>query len=243
VVSGTADPPAVFESEPMSQNRLPPKKEVALALLESSTVFLHLDPRVEEVKVPPWFKRQPQLVLQIGLNMPVPIHDLNLDESGVSCTLSFNRAPHFCHVPWKAIYALVAEDGRGMLWPEDIPPEVSAQAHVRAQAQEPRTHLHAVPAAAKAAEARPEPIRANSRGGQRADAEQPAKKRTRRKPRREDGATPARATRGRRPALAPVEPPKPAAAARPAAQASASKTGDEAPRKKRELPPYLRIVK
>jgi stringent starvation protein B len=132
----------------MSQNRLPPKKDVALALLESSTVFLHLDPRVEEVKVPPWFKRQPQLVLQIGLNMPVPIHDLNLDDAGVSCTLSFNRMPHFCHVPWKAIYALVAEDGRGMLWPEDIPPEVSAQAQVRAQTQETRSRLHAVPAVA-----------------------------------------------------------------------------------------------
>jgi stringent starvation protein B len=228
----------------MSQNRLPPKKDVALALLESSTVFLHLDPRVEEVKVPPWFKRQPQLVLQIGLNMPVPIHDLNLDDVGVSCTLSFNRMPHFCHVPWKAIYALVAEDGRGMLWPEDIPPEVSAQAQVRAQTQESRSRLHAVPAVAakRTAEARPEPIRPGSlsRDNQRADAAQPAKKRARRKPRREETAATGRTGRNRRPALAPVEPPKPA---RPAAQASGSKTSDEAPRKKRELPPYLRVVK
>jgi len=226
----------------MSSNRLPPKKDVALALLESSTVFLHLDPRVEEVKVPPWFKRQPQLVLQIGLNMPVPIHDLNLDDTGVSCTLSFNRMLHFCHVPWKAIYALVAEDGRGMLWPEDIPPEVSAQAQVRAQTQETRSRLHAVPAVAakRTAEARPEPIRSTTRDNQRAEAAQPAKKRTRRKPRREDTAGTGRATRNRRPALAPVEAPKPA---RPAAQASGTKTGEEAPRKKRELPPYLRVVK
>jgi stringent starvation protein B len=226
----------------MSQNRLPPKKDVALALLESSTVFLHLDPRVEEVKVPPWFKRQPQLVLQIGLNMPVPIHDLNLDDVGVSCTLSFNRMPHFCHVPWKAIYALVAEDGRGMLWPEDIPPEVSAQAQVRSQTQESRSRLHAVPAVAakRTADVRPEPIRSASRDNQRADAAQPAKKRTRRKPRREETAAAGRTGRNRRPALAPVEPPKPA---RPAAQASGSKNSDEAPRKKRELPPYLRVVK
>jgi stringent starvation protein B len=219
----------------MSANRLPPKKDVALTLLESSTVFLHLDPRVEEVKVPPWFKRQPQLVLQIGLNMPVPIHDLNLDDAGVSCTLSFNRTPHYCHVPWKAIYALVAEDGRGMLWPEDIPPEVSAQAQVRSQTQETRSRLHAVPAVAakRAAEARPEPIRPSSR----ADQAQPAKKRARRKPRREETGATGRSARNRRPALASVEPPKPA---RPAAQA---KAGDEAPRKKRELPPYLRVVK
>src|SRR5687767_594189 len=116
----------------MATNRLPPKKDVALALLENSTVFMHLDPRHDEVRVPPWFKRQPQLVLQIGLNMPVPIPDLSVDDDAVSCTLSFNRSPFSCYVPWKSIYALVGEDGRGMVWPEDIPPEVAAQAQARA---------------------------------------------------------------------------------------------------------------
>ena len=57
---------------------LPPKKEVALALLERSSVYVHLDPRQPPVVVPPWFKKQPQLVLQIGLNMPVPIPDLEV---------------------------------------------------------------------------------------------------------------------------------------------------------------------
>ena len=42
---------------------LPPKKDVMLALLERSSVFIHLDPRHEEVRVPAWFKKQPQLVL------------------------------------------------------------------------------------------------------------------------------------------------------------------------------------
>ncbi|HEY5243724.1 MAG TPA: hypothetical protein VIJ22_19725, partial [Polyangiaceae bacterium] len=64
-----------------SPHPLPPKKEVALALLERSNdrgIFVHLDPRQATVVVPPWFKKQPQLVLQIGLNMPVPIPDLRL---------------------------------------------------------------------------------------------------------------------------------------------------------------------
>src|SRR5688572_32924025 len=108
--------------------RLPPKKDVALALLENSTVFVHLDPRKEQVSVPAWFRKQPQLVLQVGLNMPVPIPDLNLDEEGLSCTLSFNRSPHFCKVPWSAVYALVGGSGRGMVWPDDVPAEVAAQA-------------------------------------------------------------------------------------------------------------------
>jgi stringent starvation protein B len=124
------------------RTRLPLKKDVALALLERSTVFVHLDPRREAVSVPAWFKRQPQLVLQVGYNMPVPIRDLNLDGDGVQATLSFNRAPHCCYVPWSAIYALVGEDGRGMVWPDDVPPEVAAQVQVQATAKSP--HLHAV---------------------------------------------------------------------------------------------------
>ena len=108
--------------------RLPPKKDVALALLEQSTVYVHLDPRNEAVRVPAWFKKQPQLVLQIGLNMPVPIQDLDVGDDAVSCTLSFSRTPHFCWIPWTSVFALVGENGRGMVWPEDVPKEVAAQA-------------------------------------------------------------------------------------------------------------------
>lgn len=106
---------------------LPPKKDVALALLERASVFVHLDPRSDAVLVPAWLKKQAQLVLQVGLNMAVKIPDLDVGEDSVSCTLSFSRRPCFCQVPWSAVYALVGEDGRGMVWPEDIPPEVAAQ--------------------------------------------------------------------------------------------------------------------
>lgn len=113
---------------------LPPKKDVVLALLEESDVYVHLDPRNDSVRVPPWFKKQAHLVLQIGLNMPVPIRDLEVNEEALSCTLSFNRSPFFCHIPWPAVYALVGSDGRAMVWPDDIPPEVAAQAAKVAQA-------------------------------------------------------------------------------------------------------------
>jgi hypothetical protein len=105
----------------------PPKKEVALALLEGSSLFVHLDPRRPGVLVPKWFTGQSQLVLQVGLNMAIPIPDLKVDEVGVSCTLSFNRAGFWCRLPWSAIYALVGEDGRGMVWPDDVPQEVASQ--------------------------------------------------------------------------------------------------------------------
>jgi stringent starvation protein B len=107
--------------------QLPPKKEVALALLEGSSMFVHLDPRRAGVMVPQRFLDKPQLVLQIGLNMFIPIPDLKVDDEGITCTLSFDRAPFWVCMPWTAIYALVGEDGRGMMWPNDIPPEVVAQ--------------------------------------------------------------------------------------------------------------------
>lgn len=113
---------------------LPPKKEVALALLERSNVDVHLDPRAKGVVVPPQFRKEPRLILKIGLNMPVPIPDLRLDEESMSCTLSFNRSPFFCVVPWPSVFAMVGEDGRGMMWPDDVPKEL----HVRVIEEEGR---------------------------------------------------------------------------------------------------------
>ena len=106
---------------------LPPKKEVALALLERSNVDVYLDPRAKGVVVPPQFRKEPRLILKIGLNMPVPIPDLRLDDESMSCTLSFNRAKFFCVVPWLSVFAMVGDDGRGMVWPDDVPQELAVR--------------------------------------------------------------------------------------------------------------------
>ncbi|HEX3139507.1 MAG TPA: ClpXP protease specificity-enhancing factor SspB, partial [Rhizobacter sp.] len=112
--------------------QLPPKPEVALALLQTAlSVYVHLDPRPDNVRVPAWFKKQSQLVLQVGLNMAVAIPDLDVGEEALTCTLSFNRKPEYCWIPWSAIYGLVGDDGRGMIWPESVPPEVAAAAEGR----------------------------------------------------------------------------------------------------------------
>lgn len=112
---------------------LPRKQAVALDLLERTSVFVHLDPRRPGVIVPQGFLKQPQLVLQIGLNMAIAIPDLNVGDEGISCTLSFNKRPHFCSLPWSAIYALIGEQGGGMVWPEDVPPEVVSQQRAAAK--------------------------------------------------------------------------------------------------------------
>lgn len=117
----------------------PPKKDVARALLLRGSVFVYLDPRREGVTVPAWLADQPQLVLQVGLDLPIPIPDLRVDDAGVFGTLSFNRAPFTCAVPWEAVFALWGDDGMGMVWPEDMPAEIAAeveQAARRAQKKE-----------------------------------------------------------------------------------------------------------
>lgn len=90
-------------------------------------MFVHLDPRVAAVEVPKWLRRQPQLVLQVGLDMAVPIPDLRVDERGIYGTLSFSRSPFTCLVPWDAVFAVAGEDGRGMVWPESMPQEIRAE--------------------------------------------------------------------------------------------------------------------
>src|SRR5262245_9925980 len=63
----------------------PSKKEQLNKLLERGSVFVHLDPRREGVVVPAWLTKKPQLVLQLGLNFPIPIRDLEIDEVAVRC--------------------------------------------------------------------------------------------------------------------------------------------------------------
>lgn len=226
-------------------HKLPPKKEVALALLEGPSMFVHLDPRRPGVLIPPRFRDKPQLVLQIGLNMFVPIPDLKVDDEGITCTLSFDRAPFWCRMPWSAVYALVGEDGRGMMWPNDIPPEVVAQMQnpppkdtQRAAPKRPRPKLSAVGAAPRDRESRVEeteeapPISAQTDVPGKA-ARAPAES----APRSSDGNA-ARVSDGNaaRSSDGDDTPPPPEPARRPSGSTSGRKP-------KRELPPYLRVIK
>ncbi len=238
-------------------HKLPPKKEVALALLEGPSMFVHLDPRRAGVLMPQRFRDKPQLVLQIGLNMFVPIPDLKVDDEGVTCTLSFDRAPFWCRMPWSAIYALVGEDGRGMMWPNDIPPEVVAQMQnpqqqpkeketPKATHKRPRPKLSAVGSAPRDRESRVEeteeasPVSAQTDApgkGQRAPDSDEARASDGNAARASDGNA-ARSSDGNAARTSDSEdaPPPPEPARRPSGSAGGRKP-------KRELPPYLRVIK
>lgn len=100
------------------------KAEALTELLQHHrSVFVHLDARAEGVIVPPPFKKEPDLALELGLNLPVPVTDLKIDEDEWSATLSFDRS-FFCVVPWEAVYLIVADTGYGCAWDQDVPQEV-----------------------------------------------------------------------------------------------------------------------
>jgi stringent starvation protein B len=108
----------------MSPER-PSKQEVFLALLREGWTSLHLDARRPGVIIPSHLRGEAHLVLQYGHDLPIPIPDLEVDEYGVRATLSFAKTPHLTVVPWSAVYVVACDDGRGVLYQEDVPEDVS----------------------------------------------------------------------------------------------------------------------
>src|SRR5262252_10099990 len=126
----------------MSSSERPSKQQAFLALLREGWTSLHLDARRPGVIVPQPLRGEPHLVLQYGHDLPIPIPDLEVDDYGVRATLSFSRAAHRTVVPWSAVYVVACDDGRGVLYSEDVPPDVTVIA-ARATSDAPPPDLDA----------------------------------------------------------------------------------------------------
>jgi stringent starvation protein B len=245
----------------MPEPQSPPSKpDVARSLLVRGHLFVHLDPRVAGVRVPEYLQRQPQLVLQVGFDMPVPVPDLRVEREGLGATLSFQRTPFPCWVPWRAVFALLDEGGQGVLWPESLPAEIAAEVSAEmdrsGRAKEPapraRTRTRASAPEGAPTSASPESTNASAppagskpRGRARRSAEpMPATTATREPappaaPRKSAAARPRAASAGRPLAAPPVVPAAAGLRAVPGGRA-----GDSAPRPRTgERPSYLRVVK
>lgn len=220
--------------------KLPPKKDVLEAFLGNGSARVFVDPRRPDVIVPKWYLKQPELVLRVGHTLSPPIPDLLVTDEAVSCTLSFNRAPFWCKLPWSAVFAVVSDvDGRGVVWPEDVPIESQLLKPAR---QKPKLASVAPPADSAGGEARGGSERPALAAVRSVDA--PAKP-------AEAGAKQAELMPPTGEIPTPEEEPsaEPEAAASPAAaDTTASEPEGEADsgagkKPKRQLPPYLRVVK
>lgn len=209
----------------------PPKRDVMLALLEQAeSVFVNFDPRRDGVVVPPHLKRQPRVVLQYGLNMRIPIPDLDVGEEGIGATLSFDRMPTWTFVPWSAVFAIISQDQRGMLWEADLPREIEAE------------HKKATSPGEGKKSAQPPSVQDRQKGGRKSGGgKRPALRAV-------DGGGESKSTAPESKQPAPAEPipasEPPRETPRPARESDEIvELPEPEPKKKREIPPYLRVVK
>lgn len=61
---------------------------------------------------------------EYGLNLPVPIDDLEITGEGVKATLSFSRSPHPTFVPWAAVVGILLPMQDAVSPVPAVPPKV-----------------------------------------------------------------------------------------------------------------------
>jgi hypothetical protein len=96
------------------------KSAFELALVEYPLVSVFVRPHPKLV-IPSFAARtnDDEVVrLDYGLNLPVPIDDIIIDQEGISATLSFNRVPYPTFVPWEAIVTMGAAPREPALRPK-----------------------------------------------------------------------------------------------------------------------------
>jgi len=104
------------------------KRRAFEALLKLGRVFLTLDSRVPGTKMPSEHQGKAAITLLFGLDLPVEIPDLHVDNEKISVTLSFDRQAHHCVIPWDAVWYLVPQNEKqGIVFESSLPPEAEKQ--------------------------------------------------------------------------------------------------------------------
>lgn len=87
------------------------RKVIEDLLEELDYILVVVNPAHPEVELPRPLRESGQPVaLHIGFRMAVPIPDLTVGEAGIEATLSFNRSPHHCRLPWSSIVQITVDD-------------------------------------------------------------------------------------------------------------------------------------
>jgi stringent starvation protein B len=78
-------------------------------LANAPSVFVTLNATFDGVVVPPKLLHRTDLVLQFGMDMPVPLTHFRITDAGLSAVMSFGGSPFAVAVPWGAVYVLTGE--------------------------------------------------------------------------------------------------------------------------------------
>ncbi len=100
------------------------KREALLNMLEEGLIAIILDARHPDVVVPSYLKNDFDLILKLSYRFGLP--DLEIGEDAISVTLSFNKTPHFCHIPFDAIWGIsqLSQVDDVAIFIEDVPLEI-----------------------------------------------------------------------------------------------------------------------
>lgn len=99
------------------------KQKQLLELLQEGPVMVFIDTRCPGVVVPERFRGSPDLKLNFDYAFHIP--DFEVREDGLVATLSFSQTPHFCAIPFEAIWQMVnTKNQKNFAYPESFPHEV-----------------------------------------------------------------------------------------------------------------------
>jgi stringent starvation protein B len=108
-------------------NRVQEKRQRLEELLDRGMVMVHLDATQQGVDVPNMHADSAALALNLSYRFRIP--DFRVDDEGVYASLSFNREPYPCRLPWHAIFAIRSHvDDTFHVWPEDVPEQLLERA-------------------------------------------------------------------------------------------------------------------
>ncbi|MBF0159312.1 MAG: hypothetical protein HQL58_07280 [Magnetococcales bacterium] len=98
---------------------------VRILLNQEGRVMLCLDATCSGVAVPRRFASDQGLRLILNIQMPQPIH---IGANAIESELRFGGIPHYCIIPYQALWGAYNPDtGHGMLWRDSMPEEVLRQ--------------------------------------------------------------------------------------------------------------------
>lgn len=110
----------------VDQKLYPPTKvltqfEAFSQMIAEGKTLVIFDGTFDGVLVPDHLKILPRVDLNWSLRFG--LQDFEFDERGVRGTLSFNREPFYCDIPWAAVYAMENLNSKlqRRTWPERIP--------------------------------------------------------------------------------------------------------------------------
>lgn len=115
---------------------IPSKRMILSSILEegyTADVYVKCD----KARVPDFLKDI--IMLNVGLNLPVPISGLDIDRKGFRGFFSFTRIEHWCDIPWEAVPQI---DGQiKYIWLDEFVPPPEEDKEEESKPESPKLRL------------------------------------------------------------------------------------------------------